>query len=312
MTGTPQALVVDVRGSPKSGFRLWWRCSETNARVARGVPKVEGKMAINLMCAVLERGPDDLCEMAVMLALADGADKDSGETWPSHKTIARRARQTDRSVRNVLKRLRDGGWVTWEKRLRGNGSQASNVYILDLEKLGETPRQQIRKTPVTSGGKGDELRSAPPEPRSAPPRNPVPPPPEPRSAHAPEPCSALEPSQNKKLAQAHTRSGSNTENQASELDDISPFMRKQIIEGKTVVMDDEKGRRVLKPGDPEFEKLHEALTGGPRPKRKAQELVASYVHQSIGQVSIQPSNCNEGGEGSNGDTSFHYRASAAL
>ena len=137
-------------------------------------------MAMNLVCAVLDRGPADLAEMAVLLAIADSADRDTGEAWPAQKTIARRARQTDRSVRNVLARLQAAGWLTWEKRLRPNGSQASNVYTLDLEKLGETPR------------------NAAPTPR-----NPVPPPPERGSAHAPERGSALEPSQKKETAREH-------------------------------------------------------------------------------------------------------------
>lgn len=94
-------------------------------------------MAISLMVAVLERGPSGLADMAVLLAIADSADKDTGEAWPSQRTIAARSRQTDRSVRAVLERLREDGWITWEKRLRGNGSQASNLYTLNLEKLGE-------------------------------------------------------------------------------------------------------------------------------------------------------------------------------
>ena len=36
-------------------------------------------MAMNLVCAVLDRGPADLAEMAVLLAIADSADKDTGE-----------------------------------------------------------------------------------------------------------------------------------------------------------------------------------------------------------------------------------------
>ena len=134
-------------------------------------------MAMNLVCAVLDRGPADLAEMAVLLAIADSADKDTGEAWPAQKTLARRSRQTDRSVRNVLARLRAAGWLTWEKRLRANGSQASNVYTLDLAKLGETPRNGVPT-----------------------PRNDVPPPPEHVSAHAPEHGSALEPSQKKETA----------------------------------------------------------------------------------------------------------------
>lgn len=156
-------------------------------------------MALNLVCAVLDRGPADLAEMAVLLALADGADKESGETWPSQATIARRSRQTDRSVRNVLERLRAGGWLTWEPRLRANGSRASNVYTLNLEKLGEARGASAAKGAAVSP---DRVAAAAPvrggrsEPRSGGYRNSVPPPPEPVSGYAPEPGSALETSHN--------------------------------------------------------------------------------------------------------------------
>ena len=123
-------------------------------------------MAINLMVAVLDRGPSDLAEMAVLLAIADSADRDTGEAWPSQRTIARRARQSDRNVRNVLDRLRAGGWLTWEARKRDNGSQASNVYSLNLEQLGEAPRGAT--TPP-------ERASTPPGSTFRPPRNVLPP-----------------------------------------------------------------------------------------------------------------------------------------
>lgn len=264
-----------------------------------GVPKVEREMAINLMCAVLDRGPDDLCEMAVMLALADGADKDTGETWPSHKTIAHRARQTDRSVRNVLKRLEEGGWVTWEKRLRGNGSQASNVYTLNLEKLGETPRQQPSKSPTATGAKQGEHRSPPPEHRSAPPRNGVHPPPERRSDHAPERRSALEPSQNMKPAHAPARhaetDGSNNTGQAISADDLTPHEQKMIREGQSFVLGG-RGGYLVKPGHPDFDRLRADLEEKAQPRTHAPETVASHVHRSIGRGMRQPVNCHERGK----------------
>lgn len=137
-------------------------------------------MALNLVCAVLDRGPRQQSDALVLLALADSADKDSGECWPSHKTIAHRARLSDRQVRTVLARLRADGWVTWEARKRGNGSAASNLYCLNLEKLGEAPRKSV-------------------PPGDGPPRKSVPASPEVTSDHAPEVTSPLEPSQNKNL-----------------------------------------------------------------------------------------------------------------
>lgn len=118
-------------------------------------------MAISLICAVLDRGPADLAEMAVLLAIADSADKDIGEAWPSLSTVAARSRQSVRSVHNVLARLRAGGWLTWENRLRPNGSKTSNVYTISLERLGETSNKIRRATgagPGRATGAGGDVQ----------------------------------------------------------------------------------------------------------------------------------------------------------
>jgi hypothetical protein len=212
-------------------------------------------MALNLVCAVLDRGPANLAEMAVLLAIADSADKDTGEAWPSQATIARRSRQTDRSVRNVLERLRAAGWLSWETRRRSNGSQASNVYTLNLQKLGEA-RQTVRVQA---------------EPRSVRRRNHVPPPPEPRSTHAPEPRSTLEPSQKKETgAQAEMRRCSSRSasprSDASRAEfrrvdfaamaaSLTPFQRSRVLSGQSVLIDG----LTVQAGSPEIQSLHFAL-----------------------------------------------------
>ena len=134
-------------------------------------------MALNLIVAALERGPASPTEALVLIAICDSADKVSGEAWPSLRSLAQAARVTPRGVRKVLLRLVSDGWIEIERRSRPNGSQASNLYRVNLAQLGE-------------------LRT-PPEPRSPSPRNLVPPPPEPCSSYAPEPRSSLEPSHQK-------------------------------------------------------------------------------------------------------------------
>lgn len=197
-------------------------------------------MALNLVCAVLDRGPARLSDMAVLLAIADSADKDTGECWPSQRTIAARSRQTDRSVRNVLERLRADGWLTWKKRDRANGSRASSVYTVNLAKLGETPRNHVPA-----------------------PRNDVPAPPEPRSDHAPEPRSALEPSHQIEPSRASlrprpARHGAHRSSVVSEglasadasgfdVGSLGRFERSQLQGGKSVLI----GGRLVKPGSTE-------------------------------------------------------------
>lgn len=134
-------------------------------------------MALNLIVAALERGPASPTDALVLIAICDSADKVSGEAWPSLRSLAQAARVTPRAVNKILLRLVSDGWIEIERRHRANGSQASNLYRVNLAQLGE-------------------LR-APPEPRSAPPLNVVHPPPEPRSPSAPERGSPLEPSHQK-------------------------------------------------------------------------------------------------------------------
>lgn len=92
-------------------------------------------MAINLMIGALDRGPADRSEAMVLLALADGADADSGETWPRVARIAQRARMTPRAVQLVLCRLEQGGWLTRQRRTLPNGRHTSTLYTLDVSRL---------------------------------------------------------------------------------------------------------------------------------------------------------------------------------
>lgn len=134
-------------------------------------------MALNLIVAALERGPASPTDALVLIAICDSADKVSGEAWPSLRSLAQAARVTPRAVRSILARLVADGWIEIERRHRANGSQASNLYRVNLALLGE-------------------LR-APPEAASSPPRKLLPPPPEAASAPAPEAASSLEPSHQK-------------------------------------------------------------------------------------------------------------------
>ena len=115
-------------------------------------------MALNLVCAVLDRGPSDpMCKLA-LLAIADSADKDTGEAWPSLATISARACVTPRRLRDILKRLRADGWLTWQHRQRPNGSQASSLYTVNLHKLGEAPRSRATENPADGARVGGTQR----------------------------------------------------------------------------------------------------------------------------------------------------------
>lgn len=179
-------------------------------------------MALNLVCAVLDRGPEDLAEMAVLLAIADSADKDTGEAWPSQATIARRARQSDRNVRNVIGRLVAAGWLSVEDRRRPNGSRASSLYVVNLAMLGEDRRvervdadrrragSKRNHVPVASGTTFRGVAEA-------------------RSGYAPEPRSALEPSHN--IEPCAVGAGS------VDFGKWTPFQRSRVRLGESVILD---------------------------------------------------------------------------
>lgn len=186
-------------------------------------------MALNLVCAVLDRGPKDIHEMAVLLAIADSADKDSGEAWPSQATIGRRARQTDRSVRNVIQRLVVAGWLKVEHQFRANGSKRSSLYTINLAMLGEEPRQKAESS------RGD--------------RNPVPDVTgtrcrgvsERRSGHAPEPGSGLDTSHHLEPARAGGTVSREVDQrrrrQAVDVAALSLFERSRLRSGDSVMVD---------------------------------------------------------------------------
>lgn len=102
-------------------------------------------MAISLMIGALDRGPDDRSEAMVLIALADGADADSGETWPRVARIAERSRMTPRAVRLVLERLEQGGWLARERRSLANGRSTSTLYRLNVARL-DPERAALRES----------------------------------------------------------------------------------------------------------------------------------------------------------------------
>jgi hypothetical protein len=68
----------------------------------------------------------------VLLSLADQAN-DDGVCWPRVETISKRTCASPRSVQRALRWLELSGVVQVTKRLRENGSTASNVYTIRPE-----------------------------------------------------------------------------------------------------------------------------------------------------------------------------------
>ena len=121
-------------------------------------------MSNRIFQAVWDNGPRSRSDMLVLMVLADSADAESAECFPSLRRIADGARMSVRTARACLRSLESEGWITSTVRQRNNGSQASSVYTIQIEKLGLSPvKSRAAKT------------AAPPAKTAALPRQKLPP-----------------------------------------------------------------------------------------------------------------------------------------
>jgi len=69
-------------------------------------------------------------EKIILILLADNANDESGECWPSQGYLAKRSGMTRTNVNLVINRLRDKGHIKFEHRYREDGGQRANVYTV--------------------------------------------------------------------------------------------------------------------------------------------------------------------------------------
>lgn len=119
-------------------------------------------MAIDHIEEVWKHGPEDKHDRLVLLVLAGHADKFTGECYPSIERIAERAKISDRTVRRVVGRLDEEGWLGVD---RGSGRSNTNVYSLNLRKLyrGEKDPPGTEQKGDTVSEKGDTVSRNSPE-----------------------------------------------------------------------------------------------------------------------------------------------------
>jgi hypothetical protein len=115
-------------------------------------------MSIRIMSMVWDDGPSDKAEMLILLALADFCN-DAGECWPAVKSIAKKARMTERGAQKIICRLVDAGWVEIEP---GGGRRNCNLYRV------KNPEPRSPRTPFTPNTVTETPNTVPknPEPRS--------------------------------------------------------------------------------------------------------------------------------------------------
>lgn len=70
----------------------------------------------------------------LLLALADNAS-DAGRCWPGTALLAGKCCMSRATVFRLLSKLEGAGLIDRERRTRSNGSQTSNAYRINLDKL---------------------------------------------------------------------------------------------------------------------------------------------------------------------------------
>ncbi|MEZ0231885.1 MAG: helix-turn-helix domain-containing protein [Methylophilaceae bacterium] len=68
-------------------------------------------MSVLVMAQVFKRYPNGGCEMLLALALADHADDDGENIYPSIQSLALKTRQSERTVQRAIKTMIKSGWL---------------------------------------------------------------------------------------------------------------------------------------------------------------------------------------------------------
>src|SRR5438132_11288666 len=99
-------------------------------------------MAIGVMQDVWTRSQASGGDRLVLLALADSANADTRECWPSLARIAERCRLSVRQTQRALRRVEEAGEVST---VVGQGRGMTNVYRICLDGGGDAHDTLLRK-----------------------------------------------------------------------------------------------------------------------------------------------------------------------
>lgn len=116
-------------------------------------------MSIAAMNWIWEHSPASGNERLVLLAIADCADDEGRNAWPSIAKLATKARLDTRTVQRVITRLETAGHLAVE---RGAGRRGTNVYHLNLQPPEPAPAvHQAAADPRQVAGGGEPPGVAP-------------------------------------------------------------------------------------------------------------------------------------------------------
>lgn len=114
-------------------------------------------MSVAAITWVLEHSEAELGARLVMIAIADAANSEGRNAWPSIATIARHSRLSERNVKRILPRLEQSGELGIE---RNRGPYGVHVYNLPLV----TRSQGTVQSETTRPPRGKSASSARPGP----------------------------------------------------------------------------------------------------------------------------------------------------
>ncbi|MEZ2349566.1 helix-turn-helix domain-containing protein [Caballeronia sp. RCC_10] len=91
-------------------------------------------MSVKVMSAVWENYPVGGGELVLALALADHAHDDGTHIWPKVATLAKKTRQSERTVQYQLRKMESDGFITLVNQGKG-GRNLSREYAINMEHI---------------------------------------------------------------------------------------------------------------------------------------------------------------------------------
>lgn len=122
-------------------------------------------MSIKIMSWVWDNSPYDGKALLLHLALADFAN-DEGDCWPSQPTLARKARCTERHVRDCVKQMIADGFL--EITVPSDGVSSHRYRLSSGPRKSVPPRKSTTATPELDDRRGG---NRPPKNRQEPSKN---------------------------------------------------------------------------------------------------------------------------------------------
>lgn len=133
-------------------------------------------MSVHVTDAVWQRSSAKKTDLLVLLAIADNANEETFEAWPSVETIARKARVDKRTAQRALRRLEAQGEIV-VLRLGGRTSKGNRATVYRVELRGRraaTPGGSGAAGSASGGGANGHSGAAPvpPQPSKEPSKEP--------------------------------------------------------------------------------------------------------------------------------------------